>query len=98
MKIIKYKNEDNEVHVGFLLTCGDDADLILLPMSNDDDDSDCLIFGTKEGEYYVDVKTNWTNLSRSQSMELIKSCIHLEKSKFELTEYLTYLKLKKKYE
>lgn len=98
MKIIKYKDEDNNVHVGFLLACGDDADLILLPMSSNDDSSDCLVFGIKEGEYYVDVKTNWTNLDRLMTFELIDSCKLLEKSKFDLTEYNQYLKLKKKYE
>lgn len=98
MKVIKYKNEDNQVHVGFLLASGDDADLILLPMTSDDDDCDCFILGTNNGEYYVDAKTNCTNIDRSEIFELIDSCKLLEKSKFDLTEYNQYLKLKEKYE
>lgn len=98
MKTIKYKNEDGETHIGFLLASGDDADLILLPITNDDDDSDCLVLGTKKDEYYVDAKTNWTNIDRSETFALIDSCKLLEKSKFDLTEYNQYLKLKKKYE
>lgn len=98
MKTVKYKNEDGETHIGFLLACGDDADLILLPITNPDDDSDCFVLGIKKGEYYVDAKTNWTNMSRENTIQLIDSCQVLDKSNFDLTEYKTYLKLKKKYE
>src|SRR5574343_1609994 len=98
MKTVKYKNEDGEILIGFLLAYADDADLILLPITNPDDDSDCFVLGVKNGEYYVDAKTNWINMGRENTLELIDSCKLLEKSKFDLTEYQTYLKLKKKYE
>lgn len=98
MKTVKYKNEDGEILIGFLLAYGDDADLILLPITNPNDDSDCFVLGVKNGEYYVDTKTNWTNMGRENTLQLIDSCKLLEKSKFDLTEYQTYLKLKKKYE
>lgn len=82
----------------FLLAEANDCSILLVPASKNSD-CDCIVFADFEnGEYNAQDLGSWANLSRNQTINLIKSLNELLTSDFKSTEYKLYLKLKEKYE
>lgn len=85
-------------YTAFLLAEGDDCSILLVPASKESD-CDCIVFADFEnGEYCAQDLGSFANLSRKETINLIKSLNELLVSDFQSTEYKLYLKLKEKYE
>lgn len=82
----------------FLLAEGDDCSIVLVPASKEND-CDCIAFADlKNGEYCAKDLRSWVNLSRKETINLIKNLNDLFASDFKSEEYKLYMKLKAKYE